>query len=323
MRNIDHLIVDVKADYYVSVFKEIDKSNKNVWNWGAFFGGEFWLLFRGLTLHSVTLNFLYLSFLLVSVFFILPSSEHAQKDAGNLIVTITMLLFFIPRTILGFYGNRFYYQNIKHKIINGYQNLFEITRTTLLIIIIINPFGSLFKHVDNALRKTQFSSLLLKTMFPYIAYFSMTIIVFSIVCYICCLVNKFRKPMEYTNNKDISEENIKEVINETCVSKREIMKIKTSPLINKIAKLELSCNYYELYKSVKSSLISSFVLYYTIIICAFVLKMYWIVVFSFVFHFLDICRKLSEVLYYAHLKTEQYNEETTAPLKSETQYDDC
>ncbi len=161
-QKILELTKDPSLDYYLSAFKRIEETGKSTWNWAAFLGGEMWLNYRKMYMFGV---FYFILAAIVSFIFSF-SIETFCKSAGfawteEIWISIFLIGFLLlPRIILGFFGNKFYYKRVKKNIRKGYHlcDKYKVTSPVMLYFSYnpINPIVALviWIHDRALLRKT-------------------------------------------------------------------------------------------------------------------------------------------------------------------------
>jgi hypothetical protein len=107
--------------YYSDAFDNI-KNGKSSWNWNAFCGGAFWLLYRKMYLYGILgylLCMAVIPFGTTGIVGQIISDDFSRKHVFHWF----LLSFLLTHTILGYAGSRLYFRIVKKRIENGYHRI--------------------------------------------------------------------------------------------------------------------------------------------------------------------------------------------------------
>jgi hypothetical protein len=109
-------VLKESEDYYIAVFKKLEETGENTWNWAACLLPFHWLAYRKMFLIFMTLGFNFLCLTCIT------GVAAASVDAHNsfiILITLVWMIFFM--ILMGKFGNKIYYDRVKRNIRRGYH----------------------------------------------------------------------------------------------------------------------------------------------------------------------------------------------------------
>ena len=103
------------VEYYTEAFKRLDETEKNTWNWAAFFFGSSWLFYRKMYLCGF-------------IIFMIERFIVRFMSDNNMI--FPLFVFLGLRLLWGYFGNAWYYDVVKARIGKGYHLLDKYSPTS-------------------------------------------------------------------------------------------------------------------------------------------------------------------------------------------------
>ncbi|GHT94081.1 hypothetical protein FACS1894122_10360 [Alphaproteobacteria bacterium] len=126
-------------EYYIAAFKKLEDSGENTWNWVTFFFGSTWFTYRKMFWRG-------LLFSILERVLCIPAILNEQIIDGMFVpaaiptLVASVILCFIPRVLLGKFGNAIYYDRIKDRIRDGYHICEKYRPTSILSIFTSSSF---------------------------------------------------------------------------------------------------------------------------------------------------------------------------------------
>lgn len=143
------MISDNKLNYYVEVFKRLDETGKNTFNWAACLLFPFWLAYRKMYVETMIFSSI-LGSIIYPMFLLFKFSVTVSGPIGLAIIVICLFFLIVLASVcipFGFYGNRIYRYYVTRQILNGYH-LMPGYRTTSVLSAIFIPIQPLYLLAD-------------------------------------------------------------------------------------------------------------------------------------------------------------------------------